>query len=49
MCRDDAQNRWFLYGVLTREGECLKESHPDIFASISVAKNWIEESIANNE
>ena len=49
MCLDEANNSWVLYGVLTREGECLKKSHPDIFASISVAKEWIEETIANNE
>ena len=41
MCLNEANNSWTLYGVLTAEGECLEKSHPDVFASISSAREWI--------
>ena len=41
MCLNEVNNSWTLYGVLTAEGECLEESHPDVFASISSTREWI--------
>ena len=49
MCLDESENSWNLYGVLTREGECMETSHPDTFASISSAKDWISETIKNSK
>ena len=49
MCLDEISNTWNLYGVLTREGECLETSHPDVFASISKTKEWITDTLAGNK
>ena len=45
MCLDELENSWNLYGVLTREGECMETSHPDTFASIATTKEWISKTI----
>ena len=45
MCLDEPSNSWKLYGVLSKEGECLSPSHPDIFASISDVNDWIGNTI----
>ena len=44
MCLNE-QGVWQLHGVLSREGECRTRPHPDVFASISLAKTWIENVI----
>ena len=45
MCLEEPSNSWKLYGVMSREGECLKISHPDVFASISAVNEWIAQTI----
>ena len=44
MCLNE-QGVWQLHGVLSREGECHTRPHPDVFASISLSKTWIENVI----
>jgi hypothetical protein len=34
---------WQLHGLLSREGECQLNPHPDVFASVAAAKDWIEQ------
>ena len=48
MCLDESSKTWQLYGVMSREGECLERSRPDIFASIPIAKQWIDNIIIGN-
>ena len=45
MCLDELENSWNLYGVLTREGECMETRHPDTFASLATTKEWISKTI----
>ena len=44
MCLDGVSGTWFLHGIMSREGECLPKSHPDVFADTSLSLNWIEKT-----
>lgn len=44
MCLDTVSETWFLHGIMSREGECLPKSHPDVFADTSLSLTWIEKT-----
>jgi len=44
MCLDEAGS-WKLVGILSREGECLAKSHPDVFTSTVNWNDWIAKTI----
>jgi hypothetical protein len=47
MCLD-AQGSWKLTGILTREGECLTRSHPDVFTSMIGLGDWIAKTLGRS-
>merc|ERR1712218_160917 len=47
MCLD-SEGAWKLVGILSREGECLTRSHPDVFTSAIDLNGWISKTIGRS-
>jgi len=47
LCRN-SEGFWELYGVLTREGQCLSRPLPDLFSSILKFKSWIDNTVGRS-